>query len=35
MVPDIVDKFTSPKEELMDDNSAKELAFPESDASEK
>ena len=29
MVPDIVDKFTSPKEELMDDNSAKELAFPE------
>ena len=29
MVPDIVDKFTSPKEELMDDNSVKELAFPE------
>lgn len=29
MVPDIVDKFTSPKEELMDDASAKELAFPD------
>ena len=29
MVPDLVDKFTSPKEEIMDDDSAKELAFPE------
>ena len=29
MVPDVIDKFTSPKEELMDDDSAKELAFPE------
>lgn len=33
MVSDIVDKFTSPKEELMDDNSAKELAFPEDNSS--
>ncbi len=29
MVPDVIDKFTSPKEELLDDDSAKELAFPE------
>ena len=29
MVPDLVDKFTSPKQEMMDDDSAKELAFPE------
>lgn len=30
MVPDVIDKFTTKKEdELMDDNSAKELAFPE------
>ena len=29
MVPDIVDKFTSPKPEMMDDVSAKEAAFPE------
>ena len=28
MVPDLVDKFTSPKPEMMDDDSAKELAFP-------
>lgn len=34
MVPDIVDKFTSPKEELMDDTSAKEFAFGENNASE-
>ena len=33
MVPDIVDKFTSPKDEMMDDNSAKELAFPEDNSS--
>ena len=32
MVPDLVDKFTSPKEEIMDDDSAKELAFPEEEA---
>ena len=29
MVPDVIDKFTSPKEEIMDDDSAKELAFGE------
>ena len=29
MVPDLVDKFTSPKPEMMDDDSAKEVAFPE------
>lgn len=29
MVPDIVDKFTSPKPEMMDDVSVKEAAFPE------
>ena len=29
MVPDLVDKFTTKKEELMDDDSAKELAFGE------
>lgn len=28
MVPDIVDKFTSPKEEMLDDDMAKEAAFP-------
>ena len=32
MVPDLVYKFTSPKEEIMDDDSAKELAFPEEEA---
>ena len=32
MVPDLVDKFTSPKQEMMDDDSAKELAFPEEEA---
>lgn len=34
MVPDLVDKFTSPKQEMMDDDSAKELAFPEEEAQE-
>jgi len=34
MVPDLVDKFTSPKPEMMDDDSAKELAFPEEDTQE-
>ena len=32
MVPDLVDKFTTKKEELMDDDSAKELAFPKEDS---
>ena len=35
MVPDLVDKFTSPKQEMMDDDSAKELAFPEEETQEK
>ena len=35
MVPDLVDKFTSPKQEMMDDDSAKELAFPEEETREK
>ena len=34
MVPDLVDKFTSPKQEMMDDDSAKELAFPEEETQE-
>ena len=29
MIPDIVDKFTSPKEEMMEDNAAVDIAFPE------
>lgn len=29
MIPDIVDKFTSPKEEMIDDDSAVDIAFPE------
>lgn len=29
MIPDIVDKFTAPKEEMMDDNEAVDIAFPE------
>ena len=29
MLPELVDKFTSPKPEMMDDDSAKEVAFPE------
>lgn len=29
MIPDIVDKFTSPKEEIMDDDAAVDIAFPE------
>lgn len=29
MIPDIVDKFTSPKEEMLDDDSAVDIAFPE------
>lgn len=29
MVPDIIDKFTSPKEDIMEDDKAKDLAFPE------
>lgn len=29
MVPDIVDKFTAPKEEMIDDDVAVDIAFPE------
>lgn len=29
MIPDIVDKFTSPKDEMIDDDSAVDIAFPE------
>ena len=32
MIPDIVDKFTSPKEEIIDDEDAVDIAFPEEDA---
>lgn len=31
MIPDIVDKFTSPKEEMIKDEEAVEIAFPEED----
>lgn len=29
MIPDIVDKFTTPKEEMMADDTAVDIAFPE------
>lgn len=29
MIPDIVDKFTAPKEEMIDDDVAVDIAFPE------
>lgn len=29
MIPDIVDKFTAPKEEMMDDDEAVDIAFPQ------
>ena len=29
MIPDIVDKFTAPKDEMIDDASAVDIAFPE------
>ena len=29
LIPDIVDKFTSPKEEMIDDEEAVDIAFPE------
>lgn len=32
MIPDIVDKFTAPKEEMMDDDDAVDIAFPEDSA---
>ncbi len=29
LIPDIVDRFTAPKEELIDDDAAVDIAFPE------
>jgi len=29
MVPELIDKFTTPKEQMMDDQVAKDIAFPE------
>lgn len=29
MIPDIVDKFTAPKEEMIEDDAAVDIAFPE------
>lgn len=29
LIPDIVDKFTAPKEDMIDDNDAVDIAFPE------
>ena len=29
MIPDFVDRFTSPKEEMVSDDEAKDIAFPE------
>lgn len=31
MIPDLVDRFTSPKEEMPEDDEAVEIAFPEED----
>lgn len=31
MIPDIVEKFTSPKEEMIEDDAAVDIAFPEQD----
>ncbi|MCM1134187.1 MAG: GerW family sporulation protein [Clostridium sp.] len=35
LVPDIVDKFTAPKEEMIDDDEAVDIAFPEEKDGEK
>ncbi len=29
MIPDLVDKFTAPREEMIDDEEASKIAFPE------
>lgn len=34
MIPDIVDKITAPKEEMMDDDAAVEVAFPDQEEKE-
>ncbi len=31
MIPDVVEKFTTPKEEMMEDDKAVDIAFPEED----
>lgn len=31
MIPDIVEKFTAPKEEMIEDDAAVDIAFPEED----
>lgn len=31
MIPDIVEKFTAPKEEMIEDDTAVDIAFPEQD----
>lgn len=31
MIPDLIDKFTAPKEEMMNDDVAVDIAFPEED----
>lgn len=32
LIPDIVDKFTAPKEEMMEDDTAIDIAFPEEES---
>ena len=32
MIPDIVDKFTAPKEEMIEDDKAVDIAFPEGES---
>ncbi len=34
LIPDLVDKFTTKKEEMMSDEAAKEIAFPEKEEKE-
>ena len=31
MIPDIVEKFTAPKEEMIEDDTAVDIAFPKED----
>ena len=34
MIPDLVDRFTTPKQEMMSDEEAVDAAFPEEDGNE-
>ena len=34
MIPDLVDRFTTPKQEMMSDEEAVDAAFPEEDDKE-